>query len=177
MAAYAEVERFREAIERVMADAHRMVQTDERAGLEAEGPERLAALIHLDDAVNMAAEHILHTLALSQWPTLKDYFARPETRKYFHDVLHSDFHHTAWIERSWAAASAESPPHPNLSWHEPDHPAVKAFRGFMAGQARLDMPHPDDEGQDVVRLSPLDEHGGREMVEAIHNAAIPGPKE
>lgn len=177
-AAYAEVERFRDQIDRVMSTCHRMVQDDERAELEDKGPARIAEPIDLDEAVEHAVDQIYRMIgATSEWATLGAYLNRPETRDYFAEILHKEFHHAVWIERSWASHGVGMPKHPHLSWHDPDHPAAAAFRGVAThGHAILQQPHPEDEGQDVVRLSPLDEHGGRDMVEAVIAASQHGPK-
>jgi hypothetical protein len=194
-AVYAEVERFRGQADRLMTEFHRIVQTDERSALEEQGPDRIAEPMDLDGVVNQAVDEVLKLALQSRdailtdvtgtprpdWPSLLEYFRLPQTRQFLTETLHREFHQNVLIERSWASHDADTPKHPNLSWQEPDHPACKAFRAVARdGHALLFQPHPDDAdkvpGQDVVRLSPLDEHGGREMVEKIVSLHQPGPK-
>jgi hypothetical protein len=177
-AVYAEVERFRSQIDRIISEAHRIVQTDERAALESDGPDHIVTPIDHTDVVDSTIEQIMAMVSQNspRWPSLKAYFDRPETTQYFQKVLHREFHLTAWSERSWASHDADTPKHPNLSWHKPNNAACQAFRGVVAnGHALLFLPHAEDAGKDVVRLSPLTEYGGRAMVEKIVAASIPGP--
>jgi hypothetical protein len=155
-AAYKEVVAFREVVEKVLAAHHRMVQDAERSALRTEGSERLASPVDTDPWIDDMIDDIMAAAkekadGKAKWPTLTQYFARPQTRQYLEDILHMELHQTMHIERSWHADG------------HPDDPHSKAFHAVRRdGHALLTM-HDDD----------LKEHGGRELVSAMVLNAIP----
>lgn len=164
-AAYSDVVAARDEIDRILTAYHRDVQDGERAAL-AKSTSRLAEPIDHSDPVRDAVAEIMATMlarypSATQYQTLQAYFRRPETKRYFEEVLHREFHHNAWIERSWHADA------------NADHPAAKAFAAVRTyGHAVLSHPDPAKPAQ----LSALAEHGGRELVHAIVTASQPTKK-
>jgi hypothetical protein len=186
-AVYAEVLAYRERIEQILAGHHRIAQTLERTALRTEGPARLASPIDTDQYIPDAVDDIIaaarekDVAGRARWPSLVQYFARPQTRQYLEDVLHMEFHQTAHIERSWHAQGhqlgedgmAVFDAHPDHA----AHPAAKAFLAVVAqGPALLSLPDlagPKDELGNPMNLSDLAEHGGRELVSAMVLNSIP----
>jgi hypothetical protein len=155
-AAYKEVVAFREVAEKVLAAHHRLVQDAERSALKTEGSDRLASSIDTDQWIDDAVDDIIAAArekvdGKPKWPTLTQYFARPETRQYIEDVLHMELHQTMHIERSWHADT------------HPDDQHAKAFHAVQRDGHALLTRHDDD----------LEEHGGRELISAMVLNTIP----
>jgi hypothetical protein len=172
-AVYKEVVAIREEIEKIITEHHRLVQDQERSALRNEGSQRLAMPIGTDAYVEDAADDImslandrmntplrrmhaqvegaLPRVISRRWPSLGNYFARPETRQYIEDVLHAEFHQVHHIERSWHADA------------HPDDQHAKAFHAVQRDGHVLLTLHDDD----------LEEHGGRDLVSAMVINAIP----
>ena len=155
-AAYKEVMAFRDNIERIVTSHHRVVQDAERAAIAAAGPDHLLTPIDTDRHVPDAVDDVIaagreKVGVTPKWPTLYNYFARPETKQYLMNVMHMEFHQCMHIERSWHADA------------NPKHPNAKAFHAVASdGHALLTM-HDDD----------LEEHGGRELISTMILNTIP----
>jgi hypothetical protein len=155
-AAYHEVMEFRDRIDKLLSGHHRMIQDAERSALRTEGPGRLSSRIDTDAFIPDALDDLLHAAnekvdGNPRWPTLAGYFTRPETQRYFTDILHMEFHQNIHIERSWHADA------------HPDHQTSRAFHAVSREGHALLMMSDDD----------LKEHGGRELVIAVAMNTIP----
>ena len=186
-AVYRDVTEFRARVEQILTAHHRIAKTLERTALHAEGSTRLASPIdtdqHIPDAIDdiIAASRDQDAAGQQKWPTLVQYFRRPQTRQYLEDVLHMEFHHAAHVERSWHAQGHElgDDGQAVLDAH-PDnvkHPAARAFLAVaIHGPAVLTFPDlkgPKDALGKPTHLSDLAEHGGRELVSAMVLNSIP----
>lgn len=165
-AAYGEVMLFNDILQKALTGHHMMVQQAERSALATEGPQRLVAPLEIDEAVGDAVDHIMSAVTARTedgkfiLPDLRQYFQRPETRRYFEEVMRAEYAHSIWLERSWHAQGFTVRPDCSVVEDHPDikeHPAAKAFMAHLQYGPALLARHDDE----------LQELGGREMVSAI----------
>ncbi len=113
-----EAQEFENKLIGVLTTHHTNAQESERSVLEAEGTKLLANDIDTSEHVDAAASAIV---ALARGTHFAVHFAKPEVRKYLEKLLHSHFHHSMLIERSWHADE------------HADHPDAIAFKEKMVG--------------------------------------------